>query len=280
MKVRIIGSGAMGQGIAQVFATAGHQVQLCDVSTEIVSAAKAKLAAQLTKLVSKERLSEADKSAVLERIEVTDGASDASDIELLLEAVSEAPELKKEIFRSYDGRCGDSCLFATNTSSISITELSAGLQHAERFAGMHFFNPPPVMKLIEVIAGVQTSAETIEAIRQLSEQLGKTPVLCRESPGFIVNRLLIPMLNEACDLLEQQVATKEAIDQAMQLGANHPMGPLALADLVGLDVCLSIMETLQAETGDPKYRPSILLRRMVRSGRLGRKTGRGFYEYA
>lgn len=279
MLVRIIGAGAMGLGIANVFAAAGHTVQLTDQTTDLVHQAKDRLEAQLSKLVARERLSETEKTAVLNRIEIKDEADDVDGVELLLEAVSESPDLKKAIFASYDKRCQPSCLFATNTSSLSIAELAGGLDHAGRFIGMHFFNPPALMKLIEVIPGEETTEDTVTAIMDLCSQLGKTAVLCREAPGFIVNRLLIPMLNEACDLLEQQVATAEAIDEAMKLGANHPMGPLALADLIGLDVCLSIMETLQKETGDPKYRPSLLLRRMVRAGRLGRKTKRGFHDY-
>lgn len=279
MLVRMVGSGAMGIGIAQVFATAGHDVQLTDQTREIAEKAKQGLAKPLARLVAKERLTENEKQEILERIVVVEGNADASTLDLLLEAVSESSALKRSIFEDYDERTKDDCLFATNTSSLSITQLAAGLKHAERFIGMHFFNPPALMKLVEVISGEETSEATVEAIVELSVSLDKTPVICQEAPGFIVNRLLIPMLNEACEILSQGVATKEAIDEAMKLGANHPMGPLALADLIGLDVCLNIMETLHTETGDPKFRPSVLLKKMVRANKLGRKTKRGFYDY-
>lgn len=279
MLVRIVGSGAMGIGIAQVFAAAGHEVELTDQEKEIAIEAKAGLEKQLARLVEREKIEEKDKEDIMARIKVTSATDDVSKIDLLLEAVSESTELKRRIFEDYDARCKDDCIFATNTSSLSITELAAGLKHAERFIGMHFFNPPAVMKLVEVISGEETSEATVEKVVELSRELGKTPVICREAPGFIVNRLLIPMLNEAVELLDLGVASKDDIDEAMKLGANHPMGPLALADLIGLDVCLNIMDTLYKETGDPKFRPSVRLKKMVRAGKLGRKTGRGFHDY-
>lgn len=279
MLVRIVGSGAMGIGIAQVFAAAGHEVELTDQEKDIARKAKAGLEKQLARLVEREKIKVEDKDGILDRIKVTSASDDTSTIDLLLEAVSESTELKRCIFEDYDARCKDECMFATNTSSLSITELAAGLKHAARFIGMHFFNPPAVMKLVEVISGEETSEETVEKVVELSRELGKTPVICREAPGFIVNRLLIPMLNEAVELLDLGIASKEDIDEAMKLGANHPMGPLALADLIGLDVCLNIMETLYQETGDPKFRPSVRLKKMVRAGKLGRKTGRGFHDY-
>ena len=279
MLIRIIGTGAMGIGIAHVFAAAGHSVEVADLTVETAEAGVNRLAVQLDRQVEKGRLTEAEKSRLLGQIRVVSEDDDVSETDLLLEAVSETTALKRAIFEAYDTRCKGDCIFATNTSSLSITELAAGLSHAGRFLGMHFFNPPPVMKLVEVISGEETSAETVSEIAALCEQLGKTPVTCREAPGFIVNRLLIPMLNEACNLLEEQVAGRDDIDAAMKLGANHPMGPLALADLFGLVICLNIMETLFLETGDPKFRPSVLLRKMVRAGKLGRKTKRGFYDY-
>lgn len=279
MNVRIVGAGQMGLGIAHVFAAAGHHVELTDVDVKIAEKAKTSLAARLTGLVTKGRLQDEEKDKILAHLNPVDDTEPADQIDVLLEAVAESLALKQSIFATYDERCKSACLFASNTSSLSLTALANGLSRPDKVVGMHFFNPPPVMGLVEVVAGAQTSEATLQAIEALARELGKEPVRCEESPGFIVNRLLIPMLNEACDLLDKKIASKEAIDTAMKLGANHPMGPLALADLIGLDVCLAIMETLQIETGDPKYRPSVLLKKMVRAGELGRKTKRGFYDY-
>lgn len=279
MNVRIVGAGQMGLGIAHVFAAAGHHVELTDVDVKIAKQAKEKLADRLTGLVAKGRMQDDDKTEILHHLNPVDDTEAVDHVDVLLEAVAESLALKQSIFATYDERCKPECLFASNTSSLSLTALANGVSRPDKVVGMHFFNPPAVMGLVEVVAGAKTSEATLQAIEALAHELGKEPVRCEESPGFIVNRLLIPMLNEACELLDKKVATTEAIDTAMKLGANHPMGPLALADLIGLDVCLAIMETLQSETGDPKYRPSVLLKKMVRSGALGRKTKRGFYDY-
>ena len=279
MKVFLAGCGTMGAGIAQTFAVSGYEVVMFDRTMELVDRGYAKIEKQLRKQEERGRMTAEEVDAALRRLSRSVDLNDASDATLVLEAIFEDMIAKRELLKALDAICAPDCLFGSNTSSLSITEMASGLQHEEQFLGIHFFNPAPVMKLVEIIRGDATSEETLEVALDLVRSIGKEPVICRESPGFIVNRILIPMINEAVELLDCGVASREDIDQAMKLGANHPMGPLELADFVGVDIVLAIMEVLYSETGDPKYRPSLMLRRLVRAGKLGRKSGEGFYQY-
>lgn len=277
MKVGIIGAGTMGAGIAQAFAqTEGFTVVLCDINNEFAANGKKKIAKGFEKRIAKGKMEQAAADKILEKI--TTGTKDiCGDCDLIIEAAIENMEIKKQTFKELDDICKPEAVFATNTSSLSITEIGAGLKRP--MIGMHFFNPAPVMKLVEIIAGLNTPTEVVDKIKKISEDIGKVPVQVQEAPGFVVNRILIPMINEAVGIYAEGIASVEGIDSAMKLGANHPIGPLALGDLIGLDVCLAIMDVLYHETGDSKYRAHTLLRKMVRGKQLGQKTGKGFYDY-
>jgi 3-hydroxybutyryl-CoA dehydrogenase len=275
----VVGAGTMGNGIAQTAARAGYDVIMRDVKDEFIERGMKAIGRSLQRDVDKERMKEEEKRAVVGRIRTTTELSEFADASFVIEAITESLEAKRELFRALDGVTNRECVLASNTSSISITKLGAATSRPDKVIGMHFMNPVPVMKLVEVIRGIATSDETWTRTRELSERMGKTALECNDSPGFVSNRVLMPMINEAVFALHEGVASRESIDGIMKLGMNHPMGPLTLADFIGLDVCLAILNVLHEELGDPKYRPCPLLRKYVDAGWLGRKSGRGFYEY-
>ena len=278
-RIGVVGAGTMGNGIAHVFGRGGYRVVLCDVQRSFLERALATITKNLDREVAKNKISAAEKDAALGRIEPVTERSRLADCDFVIEAATEKFETKTEIFRELDGLTRPEIILASNTSSISITRLAAVTKRPEKVIGMHFFNPVPVMKLVEVIRGLATSQETFETVRELSVKLEKTPVEVNDAPGFVSNRVLMPLLNEAMYAVMEGVATPEAVDEVFKLGMAHPMGPLTLADFIGLDVCLDIMRVMQAGLGDPKYRPCPLLIKMVDAGWLGRKSGRGFYKY-
>jgi 3-hydroxybutyryl-CoA dehydrogenase len=278
-RMAVVGAGQMGSGIAQVAAQAGIDVVLVDAAPELAKKGAERIAAALAKLVEKGKMSAGDRTALLARIHPAESLEECARAQLLVEAILEDEEAKKALLRKADALLAPEAILASNTSSISITKLAAATKRPGRFIGMHFMNPPPVMQLIEIIRGLQTSEDTYQAVMALARRFGKTTVTSKDRPGFVVNRILIPLLNEACFALDEGLATAEDIDTGVKLGLNHPMGPLTLADFVGLDTLLSIAEVLHRELGDDKYRPAPILRQYVAAGWLGRKTGRGFYSY-
>ena len=278
-RIGVVGAGTMGRGIAQVCATSGFNVVMSDVSADAVAAGLASIEKQLARAVEKERMSAAEKDAVLSRIETATGVEAMAGADVCIEAATENPDVKLDLFRALESVCRADAILASNTSSISLTKIAGACARPERVIGMHFFNPVPLMKLVELIRAMQTSDATFEAAKALADRLCKTPVAVADSPGFVVNRMLVPMINEAVFAFAEGLASAEEIDLAMKLGLSHPIGPLALADLIGIDVCLYVMEVMYREFSDSKYRPCPLLRKMVDAGRLGRKSGRGFFEY-
>ena len=278
--IYVLGAGTMGAGIAQTIASAGIRVIVRDINEELVDKGMAIIKANLERLEGKGKIATAEKNDILSRITGTTEVSMAADCDLVIEAAVENMAIKKKIFSELDEICKKETILSTNTSSLSITEVAAATRRPDRVIGMHFFNPAPVMKLVEIIKGIATSDATFDIVKKLSEQIGKTPVKIAEAPGFVVNRILIPMINEAVAIYAEGIASAQDIDTAMKLGANHPIGPLALGDLIGLDVCLAVMDVLYQEFGDPKYRAHPTLRTYVRAGWLGIKTGKGFYSYS
>lgn len=278
-KIFVLGAGTMGSGIAQAFAAKGYEVIIRDIKDEFVDRGLEGIKKNLSKLVDKGKLTVEAMEDILCKVSGTTALELAEDCDLIIEAAIENMEIKKSIFKELDRLCKNETIFATNTSSLSITEIASATNRPDRFIGMHFFNPAPVMKLVEIIKGIATSEDTYNAVKELSIAIGKEPVEVKEAPGFVVNRILVPMINEAIGVLAEGTACAEDIDKAMMLGANHPMGPLTLSDFIGNDIVLAIMEVLYNETGDPKYRPHTLLKKYVRAGYLGRKTRRGFFDY-
>ena len=278
-RIGVIGAGTMGRGIAQVGAASGFEVVMSDVGPETVQAGLAAIDKQLARVVERERMSAAEKDALLSRIETATGIEAMAGADVCIEAATENPDVKLQLFRDLESVCGEDTILASNTSSISLTKIAGACARPERVIGMHFFNPVPLMKLVEIIRAMQTSDATFEAAKALADRLGKTAVAVADSPGFVVNRMLVPMINEAVYAFSEGLASADEIDTAMKLGLSHPIGPLALADLIGIDVCLYVMDVMYREFSDSKYRPCPLLRKMVDAGRLGRKSGRGFFEY-
>ena len=278
-KVGVIGAGTMGNGIAQIFAAAGYDVVMRDIEEKFCERGMKAIGKNLDRLVGRGKMTEDDKNAVLGRIGTTTALDPLADVDIVVEAILEVVDIKLKLFRDLDQICKEDAILATNTSSISVTKIAAATKRPEQVIGMHFFNPVPVMKLVEIVIALQTSEEICSVVEDVSKTLGKNPVTVKDSYGFVGNRILLPMINEAINCLYEGLAKPADIDEVMKLGMNHPMGPLALADLIGLDICLHVMETLYQGFEDPKYRPCPLLKQMVDAGYLGRKTGRGFYHY-